>query len=386
MGIRVPGDRVAYSQPAVVAGRVFVGSAAGTVYSLDAATGCTYWTMAAGAGVRTGIVIAKGKSGRYVAYFGDQGATVHAVDAATGKELWKLKMDTHPAARLTGTPAFHNGRLYVPVSSIEEGSAAQPKYECCKFRGSLAALDAETGKKIWQTYTISEQAKPYKKSKVDTQLWGPAGGAIWSSPTIDTKRKVVYASTGDSYTDVDVDTDDAVIAFDMDSGKIKWSSQVLEKDNFIVGCPGTPNCPDSKGPDYDFGSSTILRNIGGGKQILVAGQKSGIVWGLDPDNKGKVLWQLKVGEGSALGGVEWGHATDEQNVYAAISDRTVRTGGKPGDYPDQGSEDRQAGVEFTWAEGGVQGAGGLSGGAIGGGFRDAGNCVFGRAERALPRL
>jgi polyvinyl alcohol dehydrogenase (cytochrome) len=328
-----PGDRVAYSQPSVVGGRLFVGSAAGNVYSLDANTGCSYWTFNAGAGVRTAIVVAKAKSGKgYVAYFGDQGGTVHAVDAETGRELWKVKMDDHPAARLTGTPAFYAGRLYVPVSSIEEGSAAQGKYECCKFRGALAALDAETGKQIWLTHPIAAEPKPYKKSRLDVQMWGPAGAAIWSAPTVDAKRKVVYASTGDSYTDVEVDTDDAIIAFNMDTGKIVWSKQVLEKDNFIVGCPNGPNCPDSKGPDYDFGSATILRSIGGGKQVLIAGQKSGIVWGLDPDQKGKVLWQMKVGEGSALGGVEWGHAADEKNTYAAISDRTVRQGGKPGIY------------------------------------------------------
>ena len=328
-----PGDRSAYAQPAVAGGRLFVGSAGGIVYSLDASTGCTYWSYKAGTGVRTAIVIAKAKTGgRYVAYFGDLGANVHAVDAETGKLLWKMKLDNHPAARITGSPTFHDGRLYVPVSSIEEGSAARPQYECCTFRGSMVALDASTGSQIWKTYTIAEEPKPYKKSKVDTQLYGPAGGAIWSAPTVDARRKLIYAATGDSYTDVDVDTDDAVLAFNMDTGKIVWHSQVLEKDNFIVGCPASPNCPDSKGPDYDFGTSPILRSIGGGKQVLVAGQKSGIVWGLDPEHQGKVVWQTKVGAGSALGGVEWGHAADEQNTYAAISDKNVRQGATPGIY------------------------------------------------------
>jgi polyvinyl alcohol dehydrogenase (cytochrome) len=327
-----PGDSVAYSQPIVVGGRVFVGSAGGNVYSLDASGGCTYWTFAAGAGVRTGTVIAKAKSGKYMAFFGDLGATVHAVDAETGKELWKQKMDDHPAARLTGTPSFYNGRLYVPVSSIEEVAAARADYECCSFRGSLAALDAETGKQIWHTYTIAAKPKPYKKSKAGTQMYGPAGVAIWSSPTVDPRRRLVYASTGDSYTDVEVDTSDAVIAFNMDTGNIVWASQVVKRDNWIAGCPDAPNCPDVSGPDSDFGSSTILRNIEGGKQILIAAQKSGIVWGLDPDNKGKILWQRKVGDGGLLGGIQWGHAADEQSVYAAISDRTVRENGKPGIY------------------------------------------------------
>jgi polyvinyl alcohol dehydrogenase (cytochrome) len=267
-----------------------------------------------------------------VAYFGDLAANVHAVDAETGKFLWKTKIEEHKAARITGAPTFYAGRLYVPVASIEEGSAARPQYECCTFRGSLAAVDAETGKQIWKTYVIAAEPKPYRKSKVDTQLFGPAGGAIWSAPTVDAKRKLIYAATGDSYTDVDVETDDAVLAFNLDTGAIVWKAQVLEKDNFIVGCPGAPNCPISNGPDYDFGTSPILRNIAGGKQVLVAGQKSGIVWGLDPAQKGKVLWQTKVGAGSALGGVEWGHAADEQNTYAAIADKNVRVGASPGIY------------------------------------------------------
>jgi polyvinyl alcohol dehydrogenase (cytochrome) len=179
---------------------------------------------------------------------------------------------------------------------------------------------------------VSDPAKPYKKNKIGTQLRGPAGAAIWSSPTIDAKRKLVYAATGNSYTDVDISTSDAILAFDLDTGSLKWVSQVQPKDNFIVGCPGVSNCPEEKGPDFDFGSSPILREIGGGKEMLVVGQKSGVVYGLDPDAKGKILWQTRIGTGSALGGVEWGHAADEQNTYAAISDRIVRANAQPGIY------------------------------------------------------
>lgn len=326
-----PGDSMAFAQPTVVGGRVFVGSASGTVYSLDAATGCTYWAYKADGGVRTAINIARGKTGgRYIAFFGDIRATAHAVDAETGKELWKVQLEDHPAARITGAPVFHEGRVYIPVSSIEEVSAASPKYECCKFRGSVVSLDADSGRQIWKSYSVLDPPKAYKQSRVGTQLYGPAGAAIWSAPTIDTKRKLIYVATGDSYTDVEINTSDAVLAFDLASGSLVWSSQVTPKDNFIVGCPGAPNCPDSKGPDFDFGSSPILRSIGGGKQILVAAQKSGIVWGLDPDQKGKIVWQTRIGAGSALGGIEWGHAADDQNTYAAVSDRIPRPDAQPG--------------------------------------------------------
>ena len=302
------------------------------MYSLDAATGCIFWTYPAGAGVRTAISIGKLPSGKWAAYFGDIRANAHAVDADTGTRIWKVKLEDHPVARITGSPVLVNGRLYVPISSIEEASAQQPTYSCCTFRGSLAALDAATGRLLWKSYSVLDPAKPYKQSKNGTQLLGPAGAAIWSSPTIDLKRKVIYAATGNSYTGIDINTSDAILAFDLETGKLLWSSQVQPKDNFIIGCPAHPSCPDESGPDYDFGSSPVLRTLADGKQILVAAQKSGVVYGLDPCNKGKILWQTRVGRGSALGGIEWGHAADGSLAYAAVADSLNRKDGTPGLY------------------------------------------------------
>ena len=324
------GDKAAFAQPSIVGNRVFTGSAGGTVYSLDAKTGCIIWSYKAGAGVRTSVVIGRPKAnGPYVAYFGDIRAFTHAVDASTGAPLWKVKVEDHPGARVTGAPAFFDGKLYVPVSSIEEGLAQSPQYECCKFRGSVVALDGGSGKQIWKTYTVSDPAIARKQSKTGSQLWGPAGAAVWSSPTIDAAKKLVYVATGDSYTDSDIPTSDAVIAMDMATGKIAWASQVTEKDNFIMGCPKSPNCPDEEGPDADFGTSPILRSVGNGKRMLVVAQKSGIVWGLDPDQKGKVIWQTRVGSGGMLGGIEWGHSADDNNAYVAVSDRIPTKGSEP---------------------------------------------------------
>lgn len=319
-----PGDTSAQGQPTVVGGRVFVGSVGGTVYSLDESTGCIYWTYKAGATIRTAVSVGK-IGGHYVAYFGDVKATAHAVDAETGAPLWKVKLDDHPVARIVGAPTFNNGRLYVPISSIEEASAMGPSYECCKFRGSVAALDGETGKVLWKSFTVLDPPKAFKTSSTGAQMYGPAGAAVWSSPTVDPKRKLIYAATGDSYTDVDINTSDAVLAFDMETGRLVWSSQVLAKDNFTMACgggqsTGKANCPETRGPDYDFGTSPALRTVGD-KQLLVIGQKSGILWALDPDDKGKVVWQARVGKGGALGGIEWGHAVDDTNAYAAVSDR-----------------------------------------------------------------
>ena len=317
-----PGGTQAYGNPVIVAGRVFVGSDSGTVYSLDAETGCTHWSFKADGGVRSAPSI--GRVGtRYAVFFGDLKANVFALDATTGQQLWKKQVDPHAFARVTGAPTFHGGRLYVPVSSVEEVPAAQQNYECCTFRGSVVSLDAATGNQIWKTYTIPEQPQQTGKNAKGTPLWGPAGAAVWSAPTIDDKRGAVYIGTGNSYTGPAVKTSDSVIAMDIKTGKILWWNQATSEDAFLVGCtPGSTNanCPKDLGPDFDFGNAPILRNLPGGKRILVIGQKSGIAWGFDPDNGGKTVWQFKAGKGGALGGIEWGSAADEQAVYIPVSD------------------------------------------------------------------
>lgn len=319
-----PNGSSAYGQPAVAGGRVFVGSDNGFVYSLDAATGCVYWSFEANAGVRTAISIGPittATGTRHAAYFGDLKANVFAIDAETGEPIWTHRVDSHPFARVTGAPTLADGRLYVPVSSFEEGSGSNDNYECCTFRGSVAAYDAASGKQLWQTFMI-DPPKPTRKNKTGTQLYAPSGNAIWSAPTIDLKRRVVYVATGNEYSGDGGPNSDAVIALDLESGKIQWSSQVTPKDVYIVGCtPQKENCPEGEdGPDFDFGNSAILRDLPGGKSIIVIGQKSGVVWALDPDAKGKIVWQRRVGRGSALGGLEWGSAADSAIGYFPVSD------------------------------------------------------------------
>ena len=318
-----PNGTSAYGQPAVAGGRVFIGSDNGFVYSLDAATGCVYWSFEATAGVRTAITVGaiKTASGnRFALYFGDLKANVFAIDAETGAQIWTARVDRHPFARITGAPTLASGRLYVPVSSFEEGSGSNDNYECCTFRGSIAAYDATTGKQVWQTFMV-DPPKPSRKNKLGTQLYEPSGVAIWSSPTIDQKRKVLYVATGNEYSGPGGPTSDAVIALDLDSGKITWVRQVTPKDVYVVGCNAQrENCPAEEGPDFDFGNSAILRDLPGGKSIIVIGQKSGVVWALDPDRKGTIVWQQRVGKGSALGGLEWGSAADGTTGYFPVSD------------------------------------------------------------------
>ncbi len=316
-----PGDLTSNGHPTYAGGRVFVGSPGGKVYSLDAATGCIHWYLDVGGQVRDAINVAKIGS-VYAAFFGDASANVWAVDATTGKQLWKTKVDDFPVARMTSSPVFYDGKLYVGVASGEEAAGSVPTYECCRFRGSLVALDAATGKQIWKTWTIDQQPKPTTKNKIGTQLWGPSGAPIWSTPAIDAKLNRVYVTTGDNYSEPDTGTSDAFIAIDMKSGKKLWIRQMTANDAYTSACrlPDRTNCPEVNGPDFDFGASPILVTLRNGKRALIAGQKSGIVHALDPDKRGEKLWDVRVGKGGTMGGVQWGSAADEANVYVANSD------------------------------------------------------------------
>jgi polyvinyl alcohol dehydrogenase (cytochrome) len=321
-----PGPLVG-SQPTVAGGRVFVATTTGLVYSLDAQTGCTYWTFQADSEIRSALSVGAlpDGAGAKVAVFGADlmRANAYALDAATGHLLWKTKVDQHPLARITGSPVYYDGRLYVPTSSQEEGFGAMSTYRCCTSRGSVVALDASTGKILWTSYPIRQTPKPFKKSSTGVQMYGPAGASIWSAPTIDAKRHLIYSGTGDSFTDVPTDATDAIVAMDMDTGQIQWIFQATAHDNYLFGCsvPGKGICPGPIGPDYDFGSSPVLHTEPDGKQVILAGQKSGMVYALNPDDNGKLLWKKQVGPGSMGGGVEWAIAADADSVFVPIANR-----------------------------------------------------------------
>src|SRR5262245_36333223 len=210
----IPNVMQARSQPAIAGGRLFMASDSGVVYALDPKTGCTYWTFKAQANIRAAISVDK-----RAIYFADTIANAYAVDRVTGAQIWVRKVDEHPFAKSTGAPVLYEGRLYVTAAGVgEETSATRPDYECCTFRGSVTALDASTGEVVWKAYTITEAPKPRGKTATGTQLWGPSGAGVWSAPTIDAKRGVIYVATGNGYSDPPQKTSDAVIAFDLKTG------------------------------------------------------------------------------------------------------------------------------------------------------------------------
>jgi polyvinyl alcohol dehydrogenase (cytochrome) len=318
-----PGASAANAQPTIVGGLLFVGGGDRKVYALDAKSGCIRWTFATEAVVRTAISVGPiSGTDQFAVFFGDVRASAYAVNATTGALMWKTKVEDHPAARIVGAPTLYSGVLYVPVSSFEEATGSQPTYQCCTFRGSVVALDSATGRQIWKAYTIPEAPHTTKQNVIGTQLYGPAGAAVWSAPTIDVQRQALYVGTGNSYSNPPAETSDAILAFDLASGRMLWHRQVTLNDSYVSACYGfdQTNCPEDHGPDSDFGQSPILVSLRNGQRVLVVGQKSGVVSALDPDREGNILWQTPIGKGGPLGGIMWGSAADKDRVYVANSD------------------------------------------------------------------
>ncbi|OLE74015.1 MAG: hypothetical protein AUG12_02700 [Acidobacteria bacterium 13_1_20CM_2_57_8] len=325
-----PAGESANGQPTVAGGRVFAGGDNGFVYSLDAATGCVYWSFENGSIVRNALTIGPitGQgSARYAAYFGDGQANVFALDAQNGRLLWKTKVDPHFVARITAGVKLYNGKLFVPVSSSEEFSSGHRDYPCCTSRGSVVALDANTGKQIWKTWVVPDEPKPYKTQSNGVILYKPAGGAVWNSPTIDPVRNAGYFGTGDATTAPSPRTTDGVMAVNINTGELLWSYQAHENDVFMGGCTLPTRgdaCPSPNGPDLDIGNSPILKTLPNGKRVLITGTKTGEVFGLDPDNNGALVFRVSATGVPATGArgagsIVWGGAVDDRHVYYGVS-------------------------------------------------------------------
>jgi polyvinyl alcohol dehydrogenase (cytochrome) len=321
------------AQPTVFAHRVFVAGESGELYALDTKTGCTYWTYQAKGPVSTAPAVAayktpSGTSG-YAVYVGDRHANIYALDVQSGALLWTRRVDDHRVAGITGAPALYDGRLYVPVQGVgEESIGSTNGYACCTFRGSVVALDIDTGEVIWKTYTVGE-SKPRGKNSAGVEIFGPSGGGIWSSPTIDVDRGVLYVGTGNGYSDPPQPGTDAIIAMDLKTGATRWMKQVAGPDNWAMGClpknPGNPSCPGELGPDYDFSASPALVHTAT-RDLLIAPQKSGLVYALDPDKHGELVWQHRFGKGSGLGG-QWGIAVEGERFFIGTADLLTPTPG-----------------------------------------------------------
>ncbi len=324
-------------QATIIGDRLFTTSMSGAVYALNAKTGCVYWRHAAAAATRTSVTVVpmpKGSPVRTALFFSDWTKSAVALDADTGKQIWKTVIDDQPGEQMTGSITYWDGKIFVPISSGNEAFAQSPNWVCCKFRGALVALDTVTGRALWKRYTTETVPHPFKKNSAGKEMWGPSGGSIWTTPTIDPVRRLVYVGTSNSYTDLGYDNADSVMAIKVDDGEIAWAHRLTPHDNYIDGCwdkdHQPANCPSPLGPDFSIGAAPILYRLHDGRDILLAGQKSGMMYGLDPANGGAEVWERRLSGGSALGGIEFGTAAGPDRVYAGVSDIAAPERGKPG--------------------------------------------------------
>ncbi|MBC6403627.1 MAG: PQQ-binding-like beta-propeller repeat protein [Hyphomonadaceae bacterium] len=321
--VKMPGGTRARSQPMFAGNKMFVGGADGRLMTIDAETGCLIRQFQARAEMRhAAFVDGTGEDMRL--YFGDLLGHVYALDAVTGDLIWTDRADPHPGATITASPVVHGDRVFFAVSSLEVTAAADPEYGCCTFRGSLVAYDKFSGEKIFQTYTIDSPAVPRGRNDLGTRLFGPSGAPLWASLAVDRKRNRIYAGSGENYSSPGTDRSDAVIAFDMTSGEIVWTMQALANDVWNMACMSDDPvvlqaCPGENGPDYDFGAGIMYVERPGKADLVVAGQKSGDLFFLNPDT-GDIITKRKIGRGGIQAGIHFGMARDGNVLYVPVSD------------------------------------------------------------------
>ena len=294
----------------------------GAVYSLDADTGCTRWGFQAGAGLRAGVTIGEAK-GTSAVFFSDGGGTMYALNAQSGELIWKVKPVDHYTTIATATPRFYKGVVYQPYSSFEEALAGDPKLPVLHVSRQRGCDRCRHRQNPLEDVHHSRRGKPTRPRLRPGRATRPLRRSHLVDP--DDRRAARRFCTSQRATTIPIrqpNTSDAILALDLKTGALLWSKQLTENDAFNNGCaapPGT-NCPASAGKDFDFGQPPILVSFGQGKRALVIAQKSGMVHAIDPDEKGKILWQTRAGAGGYLGGSQWGSASDGEKVYVAISD------------------------------------------------------------------
>jgi polyvinyl alcohol dehydrogenase (cytochrome) len=248
---------------------------------------------------------------------------VYAIDAVTGALIWSKKVEEHQDVRMTGSPALYEGRLYVPVASFEESVSADPTYQCCTFRGSVLSLNTATGAVVWKAYMVGVPRRIGVNNQ-GTPMFGPSGGGVWTAPTIDPKRGLIYIGVGNTYSGDDQPMTDAIVALDMKTGKTRWATKGVLGDVFSLACDHIDGCQN--GVDHDFGTSPVLARLSNGKEVLFAGQKTGLGLALDAKN-GRILWTYRASQGARLGGIKWGTSFDGEKVYFPNSDINAPSAG-----------------------------------------------------------
>jgi polyvinyl alcohol dehydrogenase (cytochrome) len=311
---------------------------------------CFRWVYTSNVPLRTGVAYGVLPSGRAVVAFADAAVNVHLVDATSGKMIWKTPVGRWNLSNATGTPQIVGNRVYMPISASEINFGGDDAHECCKTHGMFAALDATSGRMVWRYETMPD-AKPVRDRGDGRVLWGPSGAPIWSSPVVDERRGLIYVGTGEATSAPAADTTDSILAIETKTGKLRWKFQATPDDIFLTAClrpKKSLNCPnEGRLLDVDFGAAPILAHRADGSDLLLAGQKSGMLWALDPDT-GKLLWNREFGKGSPLGGIHWGMAVDAHNVYVPIHKMPDAQGNDSNQVPGLHAVDYTTG-EVRWS-------------------------------------
>ncbi len=316
----VPGATEMRSQPVAADGVLFVATSNGNVFALDQASGCIRWRFAANSAVRSSLNLDTTSDGKPTLFFADDLGTVYAVNANNGRMRWSSSQRWFAVSVISGSLAFHDDVLFVPVSTFETALAGVDAYPCCRSHGGVAAINAVNGELLW-TYETTPQATKVGTTSAGTDTWGPSGAAVWTTPAIDPERGRIYIGTGQNLSPPATHNSDSVIALDMATGEEVWVFQALAGDIWNVACHlGRANCPDPAGPDFDFGGGITLARDANGRDIIVAGQKSGQVHALDPDRSGAVIWQRRLSQGTSNGGIHWGVAASDDTVWVTVAD------------------------------------------------------------------
>ena len=326
------------SQPVIVGDTLFFAATdAGKVFALDAHSGCVKWTYSSDLTLRSSLTFAEAtRTSPALIVAGDAGGRVHAIEAKTGATAWVSDVKLNELNRITGAPVAHAGVIYAPLSAIEVNYAGPDSYECCRGQGALVAIDQASGRTRWIGRTM-EPAKPTQKSRTGVQQWGPSGAIMWDTPIIDAKRGRIYIGTGENNSWPATDTSDAIIAYDLKTGAREWVFQATKADIWNYACgPRGANCDwpgEYQSPDFDFGATPMLIRLKTGREMIIAGQKSGVLWALNPDT-GKLIWSNRIARGSAGGGMRWGLAFDGERIFAPQNDAP---GSYPGDHASWGA-------------------------------------------------
>src|SRR3569833_3166162 len=316
------------SYPLVSSDTIFIGDTGHGLVALNRASGCTRWTYA-DTGVIGTAIVQETHGGKTTLFYNDRTpARMTAVNAADGIQVWRAEAPgDNPVAMLSGTPLIDGGRMYVPLSSLEIGLVVNPFYVCCTTSGGMAAVDTGDGRTLWHRRSIPVLPTVVGHHWLFVEEWAPSGAPVWGPPTLDAASGTLFFGTGQNYSRPTTTTSDSIFAVNARDGSVRWVHQFHRDDAYNVACDlssGHPNCPKPLGPDLDFGAPPILAHTVDGRTLLLAGEKSGQVYALDPKD-GHVVWTHVPGRGGALGGVHWGMAVNEALglLFVPVSDVDV---------------------------------------------------------------